>query len=105
MAENMAQPPTRRRLEQGARRFFERTLLALSLVVGLSVVVGCGGCLMIGSGGDFSDVTALIAAVTLAIGVVYLYVSMSRDTRILRQQLLERQERAVLPDRPGEDAP
>lgn len=101
MGESVARPPVRRRFEDRARRIFELTLLALSLIVGLSVVVGCGGCFVIASGGDFKVVTPLIGGVTLAIGVVYLYVSMSRDTRILRQQLLEREERQVPPDPPG----
>ena len=76
-------------------------MLFALVLVGLSVVVGCGGCFVIASGGDFKVVTPLIGGVTLAIGVVYLYVSMSRDTRILRQQLLEREERQVPPDPPG----
>jgi hypothetical protein len=101
MGESVARPPTRQRVENRARRVFELTLLALSLIVGLSVVVGCGGCFVIASGGDFKQATPVIGVVTLAIGVVYLYVSMSRDTRILRQQLLEREERQVPPDPPG----
>ena len=101
MAESVARPPTQQRVENRARRVFELTLLALSLIVGLSVLVGCGSILMVASGGDFKVVTPLVGGITLAIGVVYLYVSMSRDTRILRQQLLEREERQVPPDPPG----
>jgi amino acid transporter len=89
-------PRKRKGLESSVRRSLELFLLALSLIVGLGVIGGCGGVMgaMSDNGGAIIFAGAL-AAGALLVGVVYLAVSMSRDVRILKQKLLEREERSA----------
>jgi uncharacterized membrane protein YcjF (UPF0283 family) len=83
------------RAEGKARRTIEWILLTLSLLVGLSVVGACGG---IGfatySRNDaLLNLLALLGAAIVLIGLVYLATSMSRDVRLLKQALLEKDEK------------
>ena len=104
MTASKAPPRQQRPIEGRIRRSVELGLLALSLFVGLGVIAGCGGCLVLTSEGRVDSAVPVIGVVTLAVGVVYLYVSMSRDVRVLRERIVEREERSVPPDRPAPDA-
>lgn len=81
-----------RRVENNTRRTLEWFFLAAGLVVGLGVVGGCGAAsLAIGGGGSASDYAGLLGGIILLIGLVYLATSMSRDVRLLKQALLEKE--------------
>ena len=88
-------PRKRRRLENGVRRSLELFILAFSLIVGLAVVGGCGGVsvFVYKKSDAVTMVLTLLGGATIVIGSVYLATSMSRDVRLLRQKLLDQEER------------
>lgn len=94
MAESASTSQRGTKVERRVRRGFELFLLAASLIAGLAVVGGCG---MVVKMGFESTATLLltIAASVLLVGIVYLATSMSRDVRIVRQAVLDRERRAA----------
>ena len=82
-----------RRLENTTRRTLEWVFLALTLIVGLGVVGACGGLgLATASGNDgILIVSGLLGGTIVVVGLVYLATSMSRDVRLLKQALLEKE--------------
>lgn len=94
MDDTIARPRKRKRVESRVRRGLELFLLAVSLIVGLGVVAGCGAAGLL-FGGDAGPVVviALLAMAVLLVGAVYLSTSMSRDVRMLKETLLEKEDR------------
>ena len=88
-------PRKRRRFESRVRRSFELFFLGIGLFVGLGVVGGCGAVSIFAVADDQRIPAAflVIGIAALLIGVVYLATSMSRDVRILKEKLLEREDR------------
>jgi hypothetical protein len=84
----------RRRFEGRVRRTLELLFLGLTLIVGAVVVGGCGA-LAIGLSSERGPLIALglFAGGLIMVGFVYLATSMSRDVRLLREKLLEQEER------------
>lgn len=96
------QPRGARRLESGLRRGVEMFLLAAALILGVGLI---GGCAVVGvavSGAGPGLIAAGLSVGLLLAGVVYLATSMSRDVRVLKQRLLDQEERARR--KPGSDA-
>jgi hypothetical protein len=83
-----------RRAEGAARRTFELLWLTLTLIIGLGVVGGCGGLAVMMAPPEIGALTvaALFAGAVVVIGLVYLATSMSRDVRLLKRQLLDRDQ-------------
>jgi len=79
-----------KRLESKVRRAFELLLLIVSLIVGVGVIGGCGAGISILTENPlpFAGAAALAA---FLIGAVYLATSMSRDVRIVKQKMLEKE--------------
>ena len=94
MDDTIARPRKRKRVESRVRRGLELFFLAASLIVGLGVVAGCGfaSLLFAGDAGPMI-VVALLAMAVLLVGAVYLSTSMSRDVRMLKERLLEKEDR------------
>jgi amino acid transporter len=88
------EPPTRRRLDSRVRRSLELFFLGMTLVVGVVVVGGCGA-IAVGLAEEQGPLIALalFAGGLIVVGFVYLATSMSRDVRLLRQKLLDQEER------------
>ena len=86
-------PHTPRRLEGKTRRTIEWIFLTLSLLVGLGVVGACGGIgfFTYSRNEAVENLLTLLAGAILLIGLVYLATSMSRDVRLLKQALLEKE--------------
>jgi hypothetical protein len=95
-----------KQMHRSARRSLRRTLelviLVLGLVAGLAIV---GACTTSGFSSfdntlsfDLPNVLGVITAVLL-VGTVFLFVTMSRDLRLLRDRY-ETEEPAAPPDRP-----
>jgi uncharacterized membrane protein len=87
------------------RPIFEMLLLAVSVVAGVTVVGSCAAAGSGGSGGAVSlvgVVGGVLFAVTL-VGAVFLFTTMSRDLRLLRDRYLKddgaRAARQTLHDR------
>jgi hypothetical protein len=81
-------------VEGTARRTFEFIFLALTLLIGFAVVGGCGAVILAMATPEVGTVATagLAAGAILVIGLVYLATSMSRDVRLLKQQLLDREQ-------------
>ena len=86
-------PHTPRRLENTTRRTLEWIFLILAMIVGLGVVGGCGAIGIATGGGGAAEIAALVGGIIMLIGLVYLATSMSRDVRLLKQALLEKDQR------------
>jgi hypothetical protein len=85
-----AAPRKRKRFAGGVRRTLELFLLAVSLIVGVGVIGGCGAVLAVATENKLGYLVPVGGA--LLVGVVYLATSMSRDVRIIKQRMLEQQQ-------------
>ena len=104
MTDLAAPPPKPKRLENRVRRGFELLLLVVSLIVGVGVVGGCGAVVSVMAETRLPFAGAAVLGAFL-IGGVYLATSMSRDVRILKQKLLEKEQRSAQREERRHDVP
>jgi hypothetical protein len=76
-----------RRPRHRLRQVFEMLVLGSGLLAGLGVVGGC----VVGGGGDFQVVSILggVLFAVILVGAVFLFTTMSRDLRLLRERFVD----------------
>ena len=80
-------------VEGRLRRGLELLFLAVTLIAGVVVVGGCGTMYIFVADDGVQTFLAMLAGGLLVVGAVYLAISMSRDVRLLKQKLLEQENR------------